>query len=159
MSKLTYIQKIGCGISFLCLLWLPVAWSENDIAVEDMITMEGKVKDISFEKIGKYGKDTVLYCTLDNGRKFYANNNTHSLTQTHFSDTLRNAKNVKLWTRKDITSYEYIIPYQLAVDGVIYFDFNKRHSILPDYFWYVMAALVMGIVFMLQPLIVKARNV
>jgi hypothetical protein len=150
MSKLSSIQKYGFGIMFMSILWLLVAWNENDINLEEMNTMEGKVTNIEFEMVGKYATDTALYCTLDNGRKFYANNYLHDLNQHEFSGILRNSKKVKFWVRKNIRRYESILPAQLVVDDVMYIDFNKSHSILPDNFWFVIAALLCGTMLIIE---------
>jgi hypothetical protein len=148
-SKLSSIQKYGFGITFMSILWLLVTWNENDTTLEKMNTMEGKVTNIEFQMVGKYATDTALYCTLDNGRKFYANNYLHDLSQHEFSDILRNSKKVKFWVRKNIRRYESILPSQLVVDDVMYIDFNKSHSVLPDTFWFTLAALFLGIAFIL----------
>jgi hypothetical protein len=152
-SKLTSIQKFGLGITSMSLLWLVLAWNENNITLEERTIMEGKIANIEFRGVGKYASDTAWYCTLDNGRKFYANNYLHDLSQHEFYDILRNSKRVKLWVRKDLRRYETISPYQFVVDDVMYIDFNKSHSVLPDNFWFCIAALLLGTMFILEPAI------
>ena len=155
MSKLTSIQKIGFGIVALSILWLANAWNENDVTINDLATVEGKVTDISFERMGKYATDTALFCTLDNGRHFYAHNNLHVQSDSKFAEILKNSAKVKIWFSKDITSFEFIIPDQLTADDVLYYDFSKGHTTFPVLFWWVFGGLIFGIAMVFLPVMTQ----
>jgi hypothetical protein len=152
-AKLHSIQKYGLGIIILSILWLIATRNQNNMTLADMVTINGKITDIQVERVGKYANDTALYCTLDDGHKFYANNFLQKMNQQQFANALQNASKVTLWVEKEAKLDKSIELYQLIADDVVYMDFKKNGSARPNYFWVVISGFILGLVFILGPAI------